>query len=77
MAKIQGYNQYVCDRCSKVEYATDTDPKIQQWKAIERIGSDGIKNERLLCMDCIREYRKISQKADEEFARFMVEGGKE
>ncbi len=75
MAKTQGFNQYICDRCSAEIYAIDDSPKVKQWKTIHRYTSNGNQDERLLCADCSNEYRSISQKWDEQFRNFMT--GKE
>ncbi len=77
MAKTNGYNQYICDRCATLEYATDENPKIKQWKEVERFTADGTTGKYLLCDKCIKKYRAVARKADEEFTHFMTERGDE
>ncbi len=74
MAKTEGFNQYVCDRCSAEVYAIDTDPNIQAWKNIERMNAEGTSVKRWLCAKCSKEYRNLVQNQDSEFLNFMVSG---
>ncbi len=76
MAKTEGFNQYICDRCSAEIYATETDPKIQSWKNIERFNAEGSSVKRLLCSRCNQEYKELVRKQDNDFQVFMEKGGR-
>jgi DNA-directed RNA polymerase subunit RPC12/RpoP len=71
MAMTTGYNQYVCDRCGKVLYATSTNPDAQSWRNVKRIDSNGQPDDHLLCPDCYAPYRVLISKQDGEVLDFV------
>ncbi len=71
MPMTTGYNQYVCDRCGKVLYATSDNPDAQSWRTARRIDSNGQTYDRLLCPDCYKPYRSLLSKHDGEVQDFF------
>ena len=74
MAKTANITKYVCDKTSKVEYLTESDPRITDWHEIKRYTADGVEITRLLCKEAYAQYKTLTAKQDQEFNTFMQKG---
>lgn len=74
MAKTTGISRYTCDRCAKEAYMTSGDPRASEWRDIDRVTADAVPTTRLLCPDCVKEYKALAEQQDSAFAAFMRRG---
>lgn len=74
MAQTDNITRYICDRCAKEEYLESGDRKRDSWQELTRYTADNVDAHRLLCADCMKEYKALVAKQDADFNSFMAGG---
>lgn len=73
MAKTDNITRYECDRCRQAAYLAVGDSRHGDWRHISRYTSDGVKDERLLCSACQKDYGCLAGDQDNDFNRWMIQ----
>lgn len=68
-------DMYECDRCGEKEFLTDDAPAGADWMDIKRVTADGQDKVVLMCPSCYAQYKEVVAQDEQNFNKFMAEGG--
>lgn len=69
-------DMYECDRCGAKDFLTDDAPARADWIDVKRVTADGHDKVVLMCPSCYAQYKEIVAQDEQNFNKFMADGGK-